>query len=90
MILSKNDCQILRLTEHFYNAYPNPPCVEILQKRQRAYACLLFQMHNYFVWIVIIKDIKYLENQEGFTKIYRGLYSAYKRKKKASFEGILP
>ena len=42
MILSENDYQILKLTDAFYKAYPNPPYREILKKKQRAYNCLLF------------------------------------------------
>ena len=52
MGLPENDCQILRLTDAFYQAYPNPPYTEILKKRKRAYNCLLFQTHyNYFICI---------------------------------------
>ena len=45
--LPDNDYQILRLTDAFYNAYPNPPYIEILKKKKRAYNCLLFQTHYY-------------------------------------------
>ena len=45
MSLPENDYQILKLTDVFYNAYPNPPFKEILKKKQRAYNCLLFQTH---------------------------------------------
>ena len=52
MNLPQNDYQILRLTEHFYNAYPNPPYREVLKKNQRAYNCLLFQTHyDFFICI---------------------------------------
>ena len=34
MILSENDYQILKLTDAFYKAYPNPPYREILKKKQ--------------------------------------------------------
>ena len=37
MSLQKNDYQILKLTDAFYNAYLNPPYKEILKKKQRAY-----------------------------------------------------
>lgn len=37
------DYQILKLTDTFYEAYPNPPFTEILKKRGRAYNCLLIQ-----------------------------------------------
>jgi len=36
MGLPENDYQILRLTDAFYQAYPNPPYTEILKKRKRA------------------------------------------------------
>jgi len=48
MSLPENDYQILRLTDQFYKAYPNPPYKEILQKKNRAYNCLLFQTHYDF------------------------------------------
>ena len=52
MNLPQNDYQILKLTEHFYNAYPNPPYREVLKKNQRAYNCLLFQTHyDFFICI---------------------------------------
>ena len=52
MNLPQNDYQILRLTEHFYNAYPDPPYREVLKKNQRAYNCLLFQTHyDFFICI---------------------------------------
>ena len=52
MTLPENDYQILKLTDVFYQAYPNPPYKEILKKNQRAYNCLLFQSHyDYFICI---------------------------------------
>ncbi len=52
MSLPENDFQILKLTDHFYNAYPNPPYTEILKKRQRAYNCILFQTHyDYYICV---------------------------------------
>lgn len=52
MSLPENDYQILKLTDDFYNAYPNPPYTEILKKKQRAYNCLLFRTHyDYFICI---------------------------------------
>lgn len=52
MSLPENDYQILKLTNDFYNDYPNPPYKEILEKKQRAYNCLLFQSHyDYFICI---------------------------------------
>ncbi|MBQ7954200.1 MAG: hypothetical protein IJ282_00465 [Lachnospiraceae bacterium] len=52
MNLIESDFQILRLTDAFYATYPNPPYVEILKKRKRAYNCILFQTHyGYFICI---------------------------------------
>lgn len=46
------DYQILNLTDAFYEAYPNPPFTEILEKRHRAYNCLLLQTHQqYFICV---------------------------------------
>lgn len=52
MQLAENDYQILKLTDAFYDAYPKPPYFEIMEKRKRAYNCLLFQTHyDYFICI---------------------------------------
>ena len=52
MFLPDNDNQILKLTDDFYKAYPNPPYKEILEKRNRSYNCLLFQTHyDYFICV---------------------------------------
>ncbi len=52
MYLPENDSQILKLTDIFYEAYPNPPYVEILKKQQRAYNCILFQTHyDYYICV---------------------------------------
>ena len=52
MNIPESDYQILKLTDNFYDAYPNPPYIEILKKRKRAYNCLLFQTHyDYFICI---------------------------------------
>ncbi len=52
MSLPENDFQISKLTDNFYNTYPNPPYVEILKKKQRAYNCILFQTHyGYFICV---------------------------------------
>lgn len=59
MNLPQNDYQILRLTEHFYNAYPDPPYREVLKKNQRAYNCLLFQTHYDFLYAFHIEQ-KYI------------------------------
>ena len=58
MYLVENDYQILKLTEQFYSNYPNPPYVEILKKRERAYSCLLFQSHyDYFICVPYRSEI---------------------------------
>ena len=60
MKLSENDFQILRLTDQFYSSYPNPPYKEILEKKQRAYNCILFQSHyDYFICIPYRSEIKH-------------------------------
>lgn len=46
------DCQVLNLTQQFYNDYPDPPYKEILRKNNRPYNCLLIQSHyGYFICI---------------------------------------
>ena len=56
--LPENDYQILRLTDLFYEAYSNPPYVELLEKRTRAYNCLLFQTHyDYFICVPFRTEI---------------------------------
>ena len=46
------DFQILKLTDHFYNAYPRSCYPEILQKGKRAYNCIVFEMSSeYFLCI---------------------------------------
>ena len=58
MNVPENDYQILKLTDAFYKAYPNPPYTEILKKNQRAYNCLLFQSHyDYFICIPYRSEI---------------------------------
>ena len=58
MNLQENDYQILKLTNAFYSAYPNPPYTEILKNNQRAYNCLLFQSHyDYFICIPYRSEI---------------------------------
>lgn len=58
MSISENDYQILKLTELFYQTYPNISFREILQKRQRAYNCLLFQSHyDYYICIPYRSEI---------------------------------
>lgn len=60
MNLPENDYQILKLTNDFYQAYPNPPYIEMLKKKQRAYTCLLFQSHyGYFICIPYRTEISH-------------------------------
>ena len=52
------DYQILRLTDSFYDAYPNPPYTEILKKKQRSYTCLLLKIHlDYYICIPFRSNI---------------------------------
>lgn len=54
------DYQILRLSDDFYRAYPNPPCIEILKKQHRVYECLLLQTHyDYFICIPFRSEISH-------------------------------
>lgn len=60
MSLPENDYQILKLTDDFYNTYSNPPYVEIMKKRQRAYTCILFQTHyGYFICVPYRTEISH-------------------------------
>ena len=60
ILLSESDYQILKLTDNFYNTYPNPPYIEILKKRQRAYNCILFQTHyDYFICVPYRTEISH-------------------------------
>jgi len=74
MSLPENDYQILKLTEQFYNAYPNPPYREILQKKNRAYNCLLFQTHyDFFICVPYRSEIshKYAYHFKGTNRSIR-------------------
>lgn len=60
MDLPENEYQILKLTDAFYHACPDPPYREILKKQQRAYNCLLFQTHyDYFICIPYRTEIRH-------------------------------
>ncbi len=60
MSLPESDYQILKLTDDFYKAYPDPPYKEILKKKQKAYNCLLFQTHyGYFICIPYRTEIRH-------------------------------
>ncbi len=58
--LPENDYQIIKLTDDFYNTYPNTPYIEILKKKQRAYNCILFQTHyGYFICVPYRTEISH-------------------------------
>lgn len=60
MNIPDSDFQILKLTEAFYRAYPNPPYMEILKKMRRAYNCILFQTHyDYYICIPYRTEISH-------------------------------
>lgn len=60
MNLPENDYQILKLTEKFYEDFPDPPYHEILKKQARAYNCLLFQSHyGYFICIPYRSEVRH-------------------------------
>ena len=60
MDLPESDCQILKLTTDFYAAYPSRLYKELLEKRQRAYNCILFQSHyGYFICVPYRTEINH-------------------------------
>lgn len=70
MTLPENDFQILRLSDAFFIAYPNPPYTEILQKRERAYNCLLFQSnYDYFICIPFRTEITHPKRCYAFSPL---------------------
>jgi len=80
MRLPENDFQILKLTDEFYNNYPNPPYIEILEKRRRAYSCIIFQTHyDFFIAIPYRTEISH-------TYSYRFKTSARSRKHKSGLD----
>ncbi len=80
MKLPENDFQILKLTDEFYNDYPNPPYKEILEKRRRAYSCIIFQTHyNFFIAVPYRTEISH-------TYSYRLKTSARSRKHKSGLD----
>lgn len=59
-MLPENDYQIIKLTPQFYADYPNPPYIELEQKENRHYTCLLFQTHyDYFICVPFRSNIKH-------------------------------
>ncbi len=80
MILPENDFQILKLTDEFYKEYPNPPYVEILEKRRRAYSCMIFQTHyDFFIAVPYRTEISH-------TYSYRFKNSARSRRHKSGLD----
>ena len=64
MNLPENDFQILKLSDAFYNAYPNPPYVEILKKK-RAYNCILFQTHyDYYICVPYRTEVSHVAGRK--------------------------
>ena len=60
MDLPESDCQILKLTTDFYAAYSSRLYKELLEKRQRAYNCILFQSHyGYFICVPYRTEINH-------------------------------
>lgn len=60
MNIPESDYQILKLTEEFYNSYPDPPYTELMKKDKRAYTCLLFQSHyGYFICVPFRTEINH-------------------------------
>lgn len=53
------DFKILRLSDRFYSDYPDPPYSEILQKKERAYNCLLLCTRSYYICIPYRTEIKH-------------------------------
>ena len=62
MGLPENDYQILRLTDDFYQAYPNPPYTEILKKRKRS---MKHKSALDYTKIVIICKSDYIDTQDA-------------------------
>lgn len=80
MFLPDNDNQILKLSNDFYEAYPNPPYTEILEKRNRSYNCLLFQTHyDYFICIPYRSNVNH-------RSAYRFRFSERSRRMKSGLD----
>ena len=85
MKLPENDYQILRLTDLFYQQYPNPPHKEMLKKKKRAYNCLLFQTHyNYFICIPYRSEITH-----SFAYLFKKSIRSKKHKSGLDYTKIL-
>lgn len=80
MKLPENDFQILKLSHQFYDDYPNPPYKEILEKRRRAYSCMVFQTHyDFFIAVPYRTEISHIYS-------YRFKTSARSRKHKSGLD----
>ncbi len=54
------DFQVLKLTDDFYNAYTRAQYREILEKNDRPYNCIIFEVSNdYFVCVPYRTEIKH-------------------------------
>lgn len=54
------DFQILKLSENFYNTYPHSIYSEILEKKQRAYNCIVLEsQYEYFICIPYRTEIRH-------------------------------
>ncbi|MGL5676990.1 MAG: type III toxin-antitoxin system TenpIN family toxin [Cellulosilyticaceae bacterium] len=54
------DFQVLRLTNDFYSAYPKTQYPEILEKKERAYNCIVFEINSdHFVCIPYRTEIRH-------------------------------
>ena len=59
-MLPDYDCQVLKLTNVFYDAYPNPPYTEIETKEARRYNCLIVQSHyGYFICVPFRSNVNH-------------------------------
>ena len=57
MNLPENDYQILKLTNAFYSAYPNPPYTEIL-KKTKEHTIVCFFNHIMIILSVYLIEVK--------------------------------
>ncbi len=54
------DFQILKLTDYFYESYPQDKYPELLKKKKRGYNCLLIQTHyDYFICVPYRSEINH-------------------------------
>lgn len=75
----------MKLTDLFYQHYPNPPRKEMLKKKKRAYNCLLFQTHyNYFICIPYRSEITH-----SFAYLFKKSIRSKKHKSGLDYTKIL-